>query len=127
MSDKLHFDLVSPESLLVSLQVDSVVVPGSEGDFGVLPAHSPLVSVIRPGILSVMGEGQVTDYFVRGGFADVTADCLTVLAEHAVALQDFNSEARLAEIETAKHALEHATSDQERLNAQMVIDVVEAL
>jgi F-type H+-transporting ATPase subunit epsilon len=54
MSDKLHFDLVSPESLLVSLQVESVVVPGSEGDFGVLPAHSPLVSVIRPGILSVM-------------------------------------------------------------------------
>jgi F-type H+-transporting ATPase subunit epsilon len=64
---------------------------------------------------------------VRGGFADVTADGLTVLAEHAVALQDFGSEARLAEIETAKHALEHATSDQERLNAQMVIDVVEAL
>lgn len=127
MSEKLHFDLVSPESLLVSMQVESVVVPGSEGDFGVLPAHSPVVSVIRPGILSVTDAGQVTEYFVRGGFADVTPDGLTVLAEHAIELAHFGDDERAREIATAQTVLENATTDKERLNAQMVVDVIGAL
>jgi len=127
MSEKLHFDLVSPESLLVSMQVESVVVPGSEGDFGVLPAHSPVVSVIRPGILSVTDAGQVTEYFVRGGFADVTPDGLTVLAEHAIELEHFGDDERAREIATAQTVLENATTDKERLNAQMVVDVIGAL
>ena len=81
MANKLKFDLVSPERLVVSAGVDSVQIPGSEGDFGVLPNHSPVMAMIRPGTLVVENDGTTQSYELDGGFADVTPEGVTVLAE----------------------------------------------
>ncbi|MEL0071439.1 MAG: ATP synthase F1 subunit epsilon [Rhodobiaceae bacterium] len=81
MAAKLKFDLVSPERLVLSAEVDAVQIPGAEGDFGVLPNHSPVMSVIREGVLRVENDGTVTEYQLDGGFADVTPEGVTVLAE----------------------------------------------
>jgi len=81
MAAKGKFDLVSPERLVLSAEVDAVQIPGAEGDFGVLPNHSPVMSVIREGVLRVENDGTVTEYQLDGGFADVTPEGVTVLAE----------------------------------------------
>ena len=81
MAERLKFDLVSPEKLVLSAEVDAVQIPGAEGDFGVLPNHSPVMSVIREGVLRVENDGTVTEYQLDGGFADVTPEGVTVLAE----------------------------------------------
>jgi F-type H+-transporting ATPase subunit epsilon len=86
-----HFDLVSPEKLLFSGEVDQVDVPGSEGDFGVLADHAPTVSALRPGIMTVFVNGQQQKMVVLGGFAEVSADGkLTVLADLADSVEDFD-------------------------------------
>jgi F-type H+-transporting ATPase subunit epsilon len=88
---KLHFDLVSPERLLISAEVDQVDVPGSEGDFGVLAGHAPLMTTLRPGVLTIQAPGKPGEkFFVRGGFAEVTLDGLTVLAEEAMPLAELD-------------------------------------
>jgi F-type H+-transporting ATPase subunit epsilon len=84
MADKLHFSLVSPQRELFSGLVDQVDAPGSEGDFGVLAGHAPFMTALREGPVTVHNDGQITVYDVRGGFADVTPDGFTVLAEHAI-------------------------------------------
>tara|TARA_B100001057_G_scaffold187017_1_gene187881 strand:- start:579 stop:857 length:279 start_codon:yes stop_codon:yes gene_type:complete len=81
MDDKLQFDLVSPQRLVVSERVDAVIIPGVEGDFGVLPNHSPVVAMIREGELTVENEGTKRSFAVVGGVADVTPEGVTVLAE----------------------------------------------
>ena len=89
MADKLQFELVSPEKLLLSEPVAMVVVPGGEGNFGVLPGHSLLISTVRPGVLDVYADEQtvVTErIFVSGGFAEVTPERCTVLADEALPL-----------------------------------------
>jgi F-type H+-transporting ATPase subunit epsilon len=83
MAEKLHFSLVSPERELFAGLVDQVDAPGSEGDFGVLAGHSPFMTALREGPVRVHNNGTVTVYEVRGGFADVTPEGLTILAEHA--------------------------------------------
>jgi F-type H+-transporting ATPase subunit epsilon len=85
-----HFDLVSPEKLLFAGEVDQVDVPGSEGDFGVLAGHAPLVTTLRPGILTIYGEGKVMPVVVNGGFAEVGPNGLTVLADMAMPREDFD-------------------------------------
>ena len=84
MADKLHFSLVSPERELFSGLVDQVDAPGSDGDFGVLAGHAPFMTTLKEGPVRVHNDGVVKVYDVRGGFADVTPDGLTVLAEHAI-------------------------------------------
>ena len=81
MADKLKFDLVSPEKLVLSAEVDAVQIPGAEGDFGVLPNHSPVMAMIRPGTLVVENDGTEQRFTLDGGFADVTPEGVTVLAE----------------------------------------------
>ena len=83
MAEKLHFSLVSPERELFSGPVDQVDAPGSEGDFGVLAGHAPFMTALKEGPVRVHNDGRVTTYEVRGGFADVTPEGLTILAEHA--------------------------------------------
>jgi F-type H+-transporting ATPase subunit epsilon len=83
----LHFELVSPEKLVFSGEVDQVDVPGAEGDFGVLAGHAPFVTTLRPGILTVHGAGGAQKIVVLGGFAEVSAEGLTVLAEVAEAME----------------------------------------
>lgn len=81
MADKVQFDLVSPERLVFSAAVDAVQIPGAEGDFGVLPNHSPVMAMIRPGTLVVENDGKTQSFELSGGFADVTANGVTVLSE----------------------------------------------
>ena len=83
MAGKLHFSLVSPERELFSGAVDQVDAPGSEGDFGVLAGHAPFMTTLQEGRVKAYDDGDVKVYEVRGGFADVTAEGLTILAEHA--------------------------------------------
>jgi len=83
----LHFELVSPEKLVFSGEVEQVDVPGAEGDFGVLAGHAPFVTTLRPGILTVHAAGGAQQIVVLGGFAEVSADGLTVLADVAEAVE----------------------------------------
>jgi len=89
MAGKIAFELVSPERLLESSEADMVVVPGSEGDFGVLPGHAPIISTLRPGVIEVYDGGTVRQrIMVTGGFAEVSSDRLTVLVEEAMPLAE---------------------------------------
>ncbi len=92
MADPFQFDLVSPERLLMSAKVDQVVVPSSEGQFTVLSGHAPVMATLRPGVLQITRDGKDERIFVRGGFADVNADGLTVLAEQAIPMADLDAE-----------------------------------
>jgi F-type H+-transporting ATPase subunit epsilon len=93
MADKVQFELVSPEKLLLSEAVAMVVVPGSEGNFGVLPGHSLLISTVRPGVIDVYSDEQTQiseRIFVSGGFAEVTPERCTVLADEALPLSSLD-------------------------------------
>lgn len=97
-----HFDLVSPEKLLLSGDVEQVDVPGSEGDFGVLAGHAPMVASLRPGILTIKRDGGEMKIVILGGFAEVSAAGLTVLADNAVAVEDFDRAALAEYIKAAE-------------------------
>jgi len=125
MADKVEFELVSPEKLLKSLPVDMVVVPGSEGDFGVLAGHSPLISTLRPGVIDVYeGERIVDRVFVAGGFAEVTETRCTVLAEEAVALSDLDRASVDKAIKNLSEDLDDAKSDADKavVEAKLVVE-----
>jgi F-type H+-transporting ATPase subunit epsilon len=100
-----HLDLVAPDKLTFSGEVDQVDVPGLEGDFGVFADHAPAVSLLRPGILTIYANGARQEFVVLGGFAEISAQgALTVLAEVAVPIADFDREAlhaRIAEMEAS--------------------------
>ncbi len=127
MADLIQFELVSPERLLVSRAVEMVVVPGSEGDFGVLPGHAPLISEVRPGVIAIFDGGQVQErIFVAGGFAEVTAERCTVLAEQAMPVADIDRGATDIALKNARDDLGDAKSDPERAAAERAIAVGEA-
>ena len=114
MADLLHFELVSPERLLRSGDVYMVVVPGSEGDFGVLVGHAPLMSTIRPGAIMVYAGGMndvPERIFIDGGFAEVGANGLTILAESAVPVAEIDVEATAASLATARETLRAASGE----------------
>ena len=97
----VQFELVTPERLLVSRDVDMVVVPGTEGNFGVLPGHAPLISTIRPGTIDIYEGRTITErIFVVGGIAEVTPERCTVLADEAVAPDSLDRAALEAELQT---------------------------
>ena len=127
MADRLTFELVSPERLLLSAQVDMVVVPGTEGEFGVLAGHAPLVSTLRPGVISVHDEKSIQRIFVRGGFAEVSAAGLTVLAEEAIDLATLDAAALGARIKDAEEDVADTKSDIARTSAQAQLDGLRAL
>ena len=118
MADKLHFSLVTPEREVVSGEVDQVVVPGTEGDFGVLPEHAPLMSTIRPGWLTVIEGSDETKIVIRGGFAEVTPEGLTVLAEEAALASELNADEIAQEIQNAREDAADADTDKQRDTAQ---------
>lgn len=91
---KIKVELVTPEQLLFSVEADSVEVPGTEGDFGVLYNHAPMISTIRPGIVSVHNNGSLKEVFVSGGFAEITGERCTILAEQAIDATGLNAEQR---------------------------------
>jgi F-type H+-transporting ATPase subunit epsilon len=101
MADRVQFELVSPERLLFSEPVEMVVIPGSEGNFGVLPGHAPLISTIRPGMIEVYeGRTVVRRMFIVGGIAEVTPERCTVLADAAMPPEDLDRTAIESELQT---------------------------
>ena len=113
MADTVEFELVSPERLLMSEPVEMVVVPGVEGDFGVLPGHSLLISAVRPGVIAIHEGGQVRDrIYVGGGFAQVSPDRCTVLAEEAVMVGDIAPGDAEARLNAARQALAKARESE---------------
>jgi F-type H+-transporting ATPase subunit epsilon len=128
MADTFTFELVSPERLVLSEQAEQVLVPGTEGDFTVLPRHAPVLAVLRPGLLDLVREGgEARRYFVRGGFAEVNADNLTVLAQQAIDLEELDA-ARLAqEIQNAEEDVADAADDAQRDKVQDILDRLKAI
>jgi F-type H+-transporting ATPase subunit epsilon len=117
------FELVSPERLLFASDVEDVVVPGAEGQFTVLKDHAPLMSTLRPGIIDI-GEtgGKRTRLFVRGGFAEVSKRGLTILAEHALPVEELDAERIASEIRDAEEDLADATTGEGRRIAREKLD-----
>jgi F-type H+-transporting ATPase subunit epsilon len=110
-----HFELVSPEKLLFSGEVESVVVPGAEGAFTVLKDHAPVMSTLKPGLVEVsQGAGKAQRLFVRGGFADVAAGGLTILAEQAIPVEELDAGRIAAEMKNAEEDVADARSDEAR-------------
>lgn len=124
---KIEFELVAPEKLLVSKAVEMVVVPGTEGDFGVLVGHAPLISSLRNGVIEIHDEGAVTDrIFVAGGFAEVTAERCTVLAVEAIAIGELDRAQLDDDLRSARERLAAAATDPAREEIADLIAIVEA-
>ncbi|MFO0995930.1 MAG: F0F1 ATP synthase subunit epsilon [Alphaproteobacteria bacterium] len=110
MADKIEFELVSPERLILSEPVDMVVVPGTEGNFGALPGHAPFASTVRADVIEVYEGNTVRErIFVAGGFAEVTPDRVTVLADEAINLDRLDR----AAVEQSIRALEQEIGDSD--------------
>ena len=128
MAEEFSFELVSPEKLLLAEEVDMVVVPGAEGDFGVLVGHAPLISSLRPGVIDTYNGGKVADrIFVAGGFAEVTGERCTVLAEEAIPVKDIDSANAEERLKVAKEAISGADNDTLRNAAEIELTVAEAM
>lgn len=127
MTNKLSFALVSPERELFHGEVDHVVVPGSEGEFGVSPNHAPVMSMIKPGALRVMNDGAERRIFVNGGFADVTPEGLSVLAEEAIDLADIDPVQFEQQLRNAQDDARDAASDAQRETARRALARIEAM
>ncbi|WP_020179837.1 F0F1 ATP synthase subunit epsilon [Methylopila sp. M107] len=122
--DSFQFELVSPEKLLISEEVSHVVVPGVEGEFGVLAHHAPLLSTLKPGIVKVYKTegGEPERLFVQGGFADVNPKGLTILADAAVPMSEFDVTSLDASIKDAEEDLADAEGDVAKLRASQKLD-----
>ncbi len=110
----LHLEFVSPESVLFSGDVDQVDLPGIEGDMGILPGHAPLVTTLRPGIVTIFREGQREPVVVIGGFAEVGPAGLTVLADRAEPRDSFDMQRLADEIKDAEEDVADSTDDAQR-------------
>ncbi|MCB1835306.1 MAG: ATP synthase F1 subunit epsilon [Geminicoccaceae bacterium] len=123
-AEKVSFELVSPERVLASIEADMVVVPGSEGDFGVLPRHSPFMSLIRPGVIDIHEKGEIVRrIFIEGGFAEVNPDGLIVLAEAAVPLEELDRAVVATDLKNAEDELRAATDEAEKARLEKVIGI----
>ena len=123
----LHFEFVSPESVLFSGDVDQVDLPGSEGDMGILPGHAPLVTTLRPGIVTIFRGGQREPVVVIGGFAEVGPSGLTVLADKAVARADFDMTLLADEIKDAEEDVADSQDDAQRDKLARHLDQLKTL
>ena len=131
MAETTAFELVTPDALWFSDDVKMVVIPGAEGDFGVMAKHSPMVSTVRPGVIKVYKEGLASgvteQLFVAGGFAEVTPERTTVLAEEAVKVAELDASTVQERQSSAQKALDSASSDGERNAAQRELSIADAL
>lgn len=124
MAEALQFELVAPERLLMSQEVEQVVVPGSEGYFTVLKGHAPFMSTLRPGVVDVTpaGGGAAERIFVRGGFADVNAEGLTILAEQAIPLAEVDAQTLAQEVKNAEEDVTDAKDGEARDAAELKLN-----
>lgn len=126
MSATFHFELTSPEKLVYSGEVEHVVVPGSEGEFGVLADHAPLVAMLRPGILTVVGQNEQR-FVVRGGFAEVNPKGLTVLADFAAPVEEVDRDVLAGQIKDLEEDVADATEGHLRDRAAHRLAELKAL
>jgi F-type H+-transporting ATPase subunit epsilon len=128
MTDKIPFDLVSPERLLLSEEADMVTLPGTEGELGVLSGHEPLITTLRPGVIDVKG-GTLGDqrFFVLGGFAEINPERVTVLAEEALPIAELDSAALDRRISDIREDLLLAKDDAARGRIAETLDSLEQL
>ncbi len=123
MSDPFKFELVSPAKLLVSGEVEQVIVPGSEGEMTVLAHHAPLLTTLKPGLLDIgLPGGERHRYFVRGGFAEVSPAGLTVLAETAIDLNELNAGQLAQAVKDAEEDVADATGSDALDRTQTKLD-----
>jgi len=128
MAETTQFELVSPEKLLYSEAAEMVVVPGTEGYFGVLPRHAPMISTLEPGVIDIYQNGSVAErIFVAGGFAEVTETRCTVLAEEAQVLKDVDTAKVESDLADLRHDLKDVKTDLERERTEQRIKTLEAL
>ena len=123
MSTSFRFELVSPERLLVSGDVEQVLVPGAEGDMTVLAHHAPLLTTLRPGLLDIgLPGGEHQRFFIRGGFAEIGPSGLTVLAETAIDLVELDAGRFAQAVKDAEENVADATEDAARDRAKTKLD-----
>jgi len=128
MAGTFKFELVTPERMALSEDATQVVVPGVEGEFTVLPGHAPVISALRPGVIDVtLPDARKTRIFVKGGFAEVDADHLTVLAERALDVDTMDAGTIAAELATAEADLASASDDAGRLAAASAVERLRGL
>ncbi|MSO91907.1 MAG: ATP synthase F1 subunit epsilon [Rhodospirillales bacterium] len=128
MAERIEFELVSPEQLLISEPVEMVVVPCTEGDIGVLPGHSPLLAIVRPGVIDIHEGGKVKDsIFVGGGFCEVNPERCTVLVEEALPISSIDRGEAEKRLTDAKAAFEAATDAAAKKAAETEIKTAEAM
>jgi F-type H+-transporting ATPase subunit epsilon len=122
------FELVSPERVLFSGPVTEVVVPGEDGDMTIMANHAPVMTTLRPGIVSVSEDkGAAKRLYVRGGFADVTASGLTILAEQAIPTEEITAEKLAADLRNAEDDVRDAKADDIRKKAQEKLDALKTM
>lgn len=119
---KIAFDLVSPERLLLSGEADMVTVPGADGYMGVMAGHAPLVSTLRVGMIDVLKDGEDSRYFIRGGFAEVNAEKIIVLADEALPMAEFDLAVLDQRIKDTEEDLIAAKDDAERTRISEALD-----
>lgn len=128
MAGTFKFELVTPERMVLSEEANQVVVPGIEGAFTVLPGHAPVISALRPGVVdATLGDTRRFRVFVKGGFAEIESDRVTVLAERALNVEDMDASVVSRELETAEADLAAATSDADKLTAAFAVEQLKAL
>lgn len=128
MAEAFKFELVSPERLLVSEQVESVVIPGAEGEMTVMAYHAPVMTTIKPGVVTVKtAAGKEERYVVFGGFADIVPAGCTLLAESAVAVGDIDRADLARRIQEAKEDVADAKDDQTRSKAEQFLSQLTTL
>jgi F-type H+-transporting ATPase subunit epsilon len=123
MADTFQFELVSPERRLTSVKATRAQIPGTEGDFTAMPRHAPFLTTLRAGVVAVTSDGQTSEYLVTGGFAEVSPEATSVLAERAMPRSEVNADI-LGQLEAeAKAGLDSAPEDGRALAAQRLRDV----
>lgn len=128
MAESFNFELVSPEQLLLSAKVTEIVLPGSEGEMTVMANHSPVMTTIRPGVVTVKQEsGETQKFVVFGGFADILPESCTLLAESAVSVGEFRKDALAKRVELARADLAGAQSDEGKTRAAQLVSDLESL
>lgn len=126
MAESFAFELVSPEALVLSGDASQVVVPGTDGYFTVLANHAPVMSTVKPGVLDVtMADGASHKVYVRGGFADVSPSGLTLLAEHAVSIEDMDMDQLETQIQDVREDIADADSEAKKQKAEALLAQLE--
>ena len=128
MADKVLVELVTPVEVVLAREVDMVVVPGGDGDFGILPGHAPLLSTLRPGVVDIYEAGAISDsVFVADGFAEATEARVTILAEEALTMSEATAEEANARLKEARRRLDEAEDDAGRAAGERALGAAEAL